>query len=461
MMYFVAMVIVYALHVLLKLNWYMTLILVLYAFVIIPQHKKRYQIQKANQQKFYEVSNYLDTLLYAFVKEEKIAMAIFDVSQTLSQGRMKESVTKAFHYMQMTSKEIEVLNGALQLIEEEYSCKRVHDIHQFMLHVEYYGGDIEKPINLLLADKSRWERRIKEAITRRKKQFVDIILSVGASLLICGAIVHLPMMDIHIEENWFVQIFAVIVIVANDLIIYSAQKFLMVDWLTIQLTEEENYYVEKMHEFHTYNEKKEKCLSMLLGFIGLLITVFLFYLGNEWFVIVGLFLTLLFFNQHRVGKYLMKKRLVREIKYAFPNWLLDIVLLLQSENVHMALIKSKEHVPGVLKADLYQLTDQLKLQPESSEPFHLFLKEFSIPEVQSAMGILYSLSIGNSGNADKQIGELVEKNLELLDDTERILLKDASSGMYLQFLLPVVVASFKLIVDMLFLMLEFVKVPVL
>ena len=76
------------------------------------------------------------------------------------------------------------------------------------------------------------------------------------------------------------------------------------------------------------------------------------------------------------------------------------------------------------------------------------------------MGILYSLSIGNSGNGDKQISELVEKNLALLDDTERELLKSSTSGMYVLFLLPVVVASFKLIVDMVFLMLAFVKVPV-
>ena len=151
---------------------------------------------------------------------------------------------------------------------------------------------------------------------------------------------------------------------------------------------------------------------------------------------------------------------MKEVKYAFPNWLLDIVLLLQSENVQVALQKSQEHVPGVLRAELNQLTKRLELQPESAEPYHLFLHDFAIPEVHSAMGILYSLSIGNSGNGDKQISELVEKNLALLDDTERELLMSSASGMYVLFLLPVVVASFKLIVDMVFLMLAFVKVPV-
>lgn len=460
MIYFVAAVIVYVLHVLLKLNWYMTAVLMIFALFMIPMHTKRYQTALENQKRFFEVSSYLDTLLYSFVKEEKVVLAISDVSQTLPQGKMKSLVEKALDYMQMTFDEIEVLRESLGMIEREYPCQRIHDVHQFMLHVEYYGGEIEKPVTLLLTDKGRWERRIKEAIAQRKKQFVDVVLSVVASLLICGAIVYLPVMDMDISDEWFVQIFTVLVIVVNDFIIFKAQKFLMVDWITLQLTEEEEYYVKKMKEFQNYAESKEKKLSVVLGVTGCALTIVLWFVGNEWLVVAGLLLTLFFFNQHRIGKNLLRKSLIKEIKYAFPNWLLDIVLLLQSENVQVALQKSREYVPGVLKEELYQLTDRLELQPESSEPYHLFLKEFAIPEVHSAMGILYSLSIGNSGNADKQISELVEKNLELLDDTERELLHNSSSGMYLLFLLPVVVASFKLIVDMLFMMLAFIQVPV-
>ena len=99
------------------------------------------------------------------------------------------------------------------------------------------------------------------------------------------------------------------------------------------------------------------------------------------------------------------------------------------------------------------------MEPEDSAPYHAFLKDFSVPEVHSAMGILYSLSVGNSANADKQIGELVEKNLELLDHAEMELLRSSANGLYVLFLLPVVVASFKLIVDMIFMMLNFIQIP--
>ena len=460
MIYFIAGIIVYTLHVVLKLNWYMTMGLGVFALIMVPRHKKRYEVFLKNKKRFFEVSSYLDTLLYSFVKEEKVVLAILDVSQTLPQGEMKRLVEKAFDYMQLTFDEIAVLQEGLRLIEVEYPCQRLRDVHKFMIHVEHYGGDIERPINLLLADKTRWEKRIQEAIAQRNKQFIDVVLSVVAALLICGAIVYLPVMDMDISQEWVVQGMTTFVVIVNDLIVFKAQKFLMVDWIKLQLTEDEGYYVKKMQEFHDFNEKKEKRLSFILGGIGLMITCVFVLWKKEWLVIGGLLLTLLFLNQHRVGKNLMRKNLLKEVKYAFPNWLLDIVLLLQSENVQVALQKSKEHVPGVLREELYQLLERLERQPESSEPYHMFLKDFAIPEVHSAMGILYSLSIGNSGNADKQISELVEKNLALLDDTERDLLKSSSSGMYVLFLLPVVVASFKLIVDMVFLMLAFVQVPV-
>ena len=460
MIYFIAFIVVYTLHVVLKLNWYMTLLLGVFACIMVPRHRKRYEIFLENKRHFFEVSSYLDTLLYSFVKEEKVVLAISDVSQTLPQGEMKKLVEKALDYMQLTFDEIAVLQEGLRLIEQNYPCQRVKDVHKFMIHVEHYGGEIERPVNLLLADKARWERRIQEAIAQRNKQFVDVILSVVAALLICGAIVYLPVMDMDISQEWVVQGMTTFVVIVNVLIVYKAQKFLMVDWIRLQLTEEEEYYVKKMKEFHNFDEKKERRLSLVLGLFGIAITSVCFLLKKEWLVVGSLLLTLLFVNQHRVGKNLMRKNLVKEVKYAFPNWLLDIVLLLQSENVQVALHKSKEHVPGVLREELYQLLERLERQPESSEPYHLFLKEFGIPEVHSAMGILYSLSIGNSGNADKQISELVEKNLALLDDTERELLKSSSSGMYVLFLLPVVVASFKLIVDMVFLMLAFVRVPV-
>ena len=144
-------------------------------------------------------------------------------------------------------------------------------------------------------------------------------------------------------------------------------------------------------------------------------------------------------------------------KCAFPGWLMDIVLLLQSENVQVALQKSQEHVPPVLRRDLDILVGQLEMEPESVLPYHRFLKSFQIPEVHSAMSMLFSVSMGNSGRADRQIGELIDRNLEMLDAAEKGRLKNLSSGMYLLFLAPVLTASLKLLVDMAVFMMTFLS----
>ena len=88
MIYFITFVILYFLHILLKLNVWMVIALGIYAMIMIPMHRKWYHKSVMNQNRFYEVSLYLDTLLYAFVKEEKVELAVRDVSQTLPEGRL-------------------------------------------------------------------------------------------------------------------------------------------------------------------------------------------------------------------------------------------------------------------------------------------------------------------------------------------------------------------------------------
>jgi len=459
MIYFLGGIVVYCLHVLLRLNWWTTGILAVLSVFLVRMHKRRYEKALANQNRFFEVSMYLDTLLYAFVKEEKVDLAIRDVAQTLPKGRMQELVQKALDYITMTFNKTEILETALASIEEEYACQRIRTVHQFITHVEYYGGEIEKPVALLLADKSRWEQRIKDNIELRKKQFLDIVLSAIASLCICATILYIPIGDMDISKEWVVQLSSMLIILANDIIVLQAQKYLMVDWLELQLGEGEAYYEKKMEELQTYDEKKERLRSVIFGALGLIAAIGCFIVTEEWITAIVLVISFILFQQHRIGNHLMKRTLTKEIQYQFPNWLLDLVLLLQSENVHVSLQKSREHVPGVLRHELHCLIERLEMEPEAAAPYHGFLKEFSLPEIHSAMGILYSLSIGNSGNADKQISELIDKNLEMLDVTESERLRAATSGMYVLFLLPVMTASFKLMVDMVLLMMRFVAMP--
>ena len=96
----------------------------------------------------------------------------------------------------------------------------------------------------------------------------------------------------------------------------------------------------------------------------------------------------------------------------------------------------------MLRRDLDILVGQLEMEPESVLPHHRFLKSFQIPEVHSAMSMLFPFP-WETVAGHRQIGEPIDRNLEMLDVAEKGRLKNLSSGMYLLFLAPVLTASLK------------------
>ena len=456
MIYLVALSALYAIHLLLKLHGITTAVIGIFLMARISSHRKWQEEKRKQEQKFSDTSEYLDLLLYAFLKEEKVERALVNVEAAMVDGPMRSVVQKAVDHLHMTFDESDVMRDSLRMIEREYPCRRMKNVHAFLTHVESYGGAIEKPVELLLTDKNRWDQRIRMAIKERQKMFVDIVLSIAASLLICGMILYLPVMNFDISKNMISQVLTVIVIVLDDFIFTKAQKYMAVDWLTM---DEQNDHsgAEKIKEFYAYDERKEKRLSIGMTIFMAGIVVVSWYAKKQMVTAVALLLMVFMANQHKVGHALSKKALIRNIKCVFPGWLMDLILLLQSENVQVALQKSEEHVPPVLAYDLTLLVDRLYMEPESVQPYHNFLKQFQIPEVHSAMSMLFSISMGNSGNGKRQIPELIERNLTMLDVAETARLKNLSSGMYLLFLAPVLTASLKLLMDMAVFMLSFLS----
>ncbi len=450
-------VLAYVLHLLLKLNRYMTIAIGLFFLIVYPFHRKAQNRKKEQEKRFLEVMIYIDTLLYAFLREQKVEAALADVCLSLPEGRMRETAIQAHDHMTLTFDNSDATADGLSCIEKSYASGRLKSIHDFMLHVEAYGGAIEETVLLLLQDKNCYERRIRQAMEERKKSFREVVMSVGASLIICGMVLYIPIGNMDISGKWIVQALAVLVIVLDDLIVLRAQSYLGIDWLTLDILDNKVDYEKKMREFYAYDERKEKKLSFILaGISGVTIAILLFF-QKHWAAAGMMGLFLVFLNQHKIGHFIAGKNIKRNIQSAFPNWLMELVLLLQSENVQVALEKSKEHVPAVLKEDLEELLAGLEINPEDAEPYHNFLKAFALPEVSSTMSMLYSLSIGNSGNARRQIAELIEKNQQMLDVAESARMKDKNSGMYLLFLAPVVTASLKLVIDMAVFMLSFLS----
>jgi hypothetical protein len=128
---------------------------------------------------------------------------------------------------------------------------------------------------------------------------------------------------------------------------------------------------------------------------------------------------------------------------------MDVSLLLQSENVQVALQKSYDDAPLLLKPELKLMLQQLSQKPTDMEPYLSFLEDFALPEVQSSMKMLYSISEGTGGNATSQITDIIRRNQVLMNQAERMKNEDALAGMYVLFLAPQVTGGAKMLVDML------------
>lgn len=452
---------IYVLQLVLKLNFWVTLLIALYLFIMLPVHRKIYKKQKNEQSRFEEISIYIDSLLYAFVKERKVVSAFEDVCSCLGNGRLKETVRLALEHMILTFDDTEILLNSLNMVEEEYKCERIASIHRFMCDVEYYGGDIEDSVNILIEDKNRWVKRIDVAIAERKRMFTEIVLSVIASILICGVILHLPIGEIDISKNILVQLVSVVVVVIDEIIVLLGQKKLAMDWLRFDEMEDEKLCAKRLEEYRKYDRNKAFRTSILLSIIPAGLSIAAFLLGKEWYAVVFMTIALICANQHLIGRKIATEKITKSLSSVFPKWLIYMSLLLQSENVYMSLRKSLEHAPITLKNDLIRLISKLEMNPESAKPFHEFLSEFDLPQIHSAMGMLYSISIGSSGNSSRQIRELVTRNLSMMDLADMERLRNKNSGMYILFLAPVLTASFKLLTDMAMFLLAFLSTKVM
>lgn len=246
-------------------------------------------------------------------------------------------------------------------------------------------------------------------------------------------------------------------LIGSCLLIYcKAEKRLCRSW--IKKEDNRTGMRKKYIQVLEYDAVKEAKTSIKIAIVPVCLFVVAFVYWRQFgIIVVGLLVTVFLLNQHKIGHSLMKRSVGREIQKQFPNWLMELAMLLQTDNVQMALRKSLEEAPEVLTYALEELIAELEKEPDAIGPYHNFLKEYRNPDVQSAMKMLYALSSGNAGNVGKQVEELIDRNNRMLDKAEKLEQEDRVAGMKVYILLPSLIASFKLMIDMALLLVVFLQ----
>ncbi len=401
-----------------RLNWPFIIGLCLAVALMLPLFLRSLAVNRYEMQRFSNVNMYMEQFMYSFMKNKKVLATLEEVEELFDDSKMKDVLQKAKRYITKTFDASDVIRNGLRIIEDEYNYEGLKTMHDFVIQVEEKGGAFISSMQLLLEARRMWADRVYEELKIRKHQRSLVLMSIVTSLGLCFVIYFMSdRMNLDVGGEMISQIVTFIVIIADMFIYYLADKKLTVSFINENVKDEE-LLVAKMKRFTNYKKNPRK---------------------------------------HFLSIRLVKRQLTKEIEKTFPRWLMQVSLLLQRENVQVAIFKSVGDAPPLLQEELKTLVLELKRNPTSMHPYNNFLSDFNLPEVRSAMKMLFSLSEGAGSNATEQIEDIIRRNQFMLDKSERIKKEEASAGMYALFLAPQLTGGAKLIVDMILLLVVYLR----
>ena len=422
--------------------------------LILYMYKRMYE-----QQRFVDAVTYAEQVLYSFQKSKKIVSALKETAEAFEEGQMKAVLENAVAHMEMGYARTEkgILREGLEEIEKVYACDKIHMVHEFLIQSEEYGGDSNRSILIMLDDIEAWKRREYRLFADKKLSHADCIVSSVVATILCAITLYVmnymgEMFQGNISTSMFqlkvIQISSLLFILFMLFIIAISEKSLTADWFIHSDPKAEKYLLSSYETIMNYSEEKEKKKSLLFAIPVLILSVIALYLQKIWLGVLGIGLSVLLLLQHRIGYRLAKKDVNRGLYLALPQWMMEMALLLQENNVQIALEKSIQESPLILKKELELLMERLREAPWKLKSYTDFCKCFDIPETQSLMKMLHAISEAGTGDAQLQIHNLLQRIHEMQNKADEIRNENAVFQMKIMFSYPIFGATVKLLVDL-------------
>ncbi len=437
-----------------QLRWYFNLLIIATCILCVPlifyiSRKNMYESKR-----FHDVTNYMEQLLYSFRRKKKILTSLEDVQISFEgdDGKMKEVIEKAIDYIRTSETSGDIYREALDIIESEYNNDRLRNVHNFLIAVENNGGSVENPVDLLLDERAMWDQRVHTFQKERNATKRNIVLSICFSLCLCFFILFILNSDslkqLAIIQNTVVQITSTLVILFNIFLYTKIVNKLSQSWLKHEKKYSDYQVLKDYFYVIEFDKKKELKTSFLYSLIFVSVIVLGLVISNKVIAVIGGILFLFCLLSSEFAYRASRKSTLKEIEKAFPQWLMELALILQGDNVQVAISKTLETAPVVLRPELYKLVEGFEKEPNSIIPYNNFMKEFDLPEIKSAMRMLYSITTTGSASIDEQITDLIKKQNVLMDKAEKIANEDHLAGFSTLSLLPMLFCIFKSVADM-------------
>ena len=385
--------------------------------------------------------------------------ALKEVRGIFGEGKIRLCVEEAIAHMEYGHPvgEQGVLREGLQKIERYYACDKLATVHELLLNAEEYGGDVEASVTLVLEDIERFKKRGYQLQAEKRKSHTDNVISIVVAVLLCAAALYLlnEMQEMFTSEA-DVSVFTVPVIQISSLVFLllllafyvKSVRSLTADWLE----EKPLYdaaYIRHSYELVIEYEKQGQQYRWLIAAGIVIMTAFVF-LTVGWRIagILLLVTGLLVAMQPRISYRIAERDVTAELYQALPRWLFEMVLLLQNNNVQMAITKSAQHAPAVLGSELAELCARMDERPDQLQTYTDFCKKFDLPEMLSCMKMLHAFSENGTGDIDVQMNHLIERVVLMQERADVLRSEERAFRMKLIFAYPVLAATGKLLADL-------------
>lgn len=381
-------------------------------------YEKQEKIRKYYLNKYYDVVQYMEQMIYSFKKQPKIREALSD-AQKVSTERMKEIIEEVL--VSIDSKATEnIYEESLDIIGKEYDCKRLRSLHSFLIKIEKNGGEYETYINILLEDIKEWSDRLSLFIRDVNRVKRNVIISIFSTLITCGFMAYLIPKEYQYTNHIIYQIVSTVMIILMLQIFLTVNKKLNYNWIKEKELMPENM-VMKYYSLVERGQQGKRELPLL----------------------------------ERMSYKKAKKSLENEIKKAFPDWIRDVAINLQNETVQSAIENSYENAAFVLKRPIRKLLIDFERYPIGIEPYDNFLSGFDLMEIKSSMKMFYSINQLGNEQSDKQIDAIIDRNNKMTRQAEEMKNKDriGIAGMFSA--IPMLIGVGKIMSDMVLMVIVF------
>jgi hypothetical protein len=419
-------------------------IMTILSMAFVPTFILNHYHHKFEQQRFTDVNVYIEQMLYSFSQTKVISASLQDVRTQFKDSVMSSVINNAIDCVN-ESNDVE---KALDIIYQAYPADKVQIVHKFLLSAEKIGGNFNKTIDLLNQDRAAWERRKNKKEQNKNHMKSMVLTAIFISLIICMIFIHALPTEMTIAKNPIVET-TTILLWFVDLICYQLADAKCAKGVLEEKTIfKKSDSVRRYRRVIDYDEHLETKTSFKLAIIPLILTIVAFIRQSMLYGCLFLGVTVFMLYQHKIGYNTTKKSATKEIEATFPQWMMEVALLLQTNSVKSALYHSIPNAPEILKEELAKFYEAVNQNPHSIDPYINFMHDFDVPQITSAMKMLYAISEGEGGDSDSQIAEIIRKNNEMLDHAEEIADEDSLASMNALYLAPSLLGGSKLLVDM-------------